>query len=404
MTDSGLPTFAAFATPPTTAARGDPARSTGARRTPQGGARSRGDRAGFRAWALGIAVCLILLGPSGPSARAAAPVYGYTVVHVYPHDPAAFTQGLIFENGVLYEGTGLYGESSLRKVELETGEVLLQRNLAPEYFGEGVTALRDTLYQLTWRNYLGFTYVERDSFERIETWPYPWDGWGLTHDGTNLITSDGSSTIRFLDPHTREELAQIQVQDAGTPIVYLNELEYIGGSIYANILGWDRIALIDPSSGIVQSWLDLAGLRDSVSSYPGAGPLNGIAYDVAENRLFVTGKLWPKLFEIEVEPLHPSEAAPPTPRTAGPFMTFSLVPNPCADRVRVSWELLPSGREAVLHLFAVDGRLLRSRRILPSATGRGSVWMDLAGLPSGPYFLRLTAGDDVTTGRLFRLR
>lgn len=250
--------------------------------------------AGIAAW---------LLTP-GAAPVAAAPVYGYVVEQIYSHDPGAFTQGLIYADGVLYEGTGLYGESSLRKVELETGTVLKKHDLPAQYFGEGITALQDTLFQLTWTNHVAFTFVERDTFALIEEFPYPWDGWGLTHDGTNLIASDGSSTLRFLDPHTREELSQIQVLDEGTPVQFLNELEYVQGRIYSNVLGRDRIAVIDPASGSVQAWLEMGGLRDSLDAGGNPGSFNGIAFDAENVRLFVTGKRWPSLFAVDVPTLN----------------------------------------------------------------------------------------------------
>jgi len=227
------------------------------------------------------------------------PVYTYEVVNEYPHDPSAFTQGLAFHGGVLYEGTGLKGRSSLRKVALETGEVLRKRDLAYRYFGEGVTVVGDEIIQLTWRSHVGFVY-DRDTFERLREFSYPTEGWGLTHDGLNLIMSDGTAMLRFLDPATFEEVAQLEVRDGDGPVRRLNELEYIGGEIYANVWQTDRIARISPRSGRVVGWIDLTGLLKPEDGTGSEGVLNGIAYDGLGERLFVTGKRWPKLFEIRL--------------------------------------------------------------------------------------------------------
>ena len=227
------------------------------------------------------------------------PVYSYEVINQYPHDPGAFTQGLVFHGGVLYEGTGLKGQSSLRKVALETGEVVKKRDLSYRYFGEGVTVLGDEIMQLTWRSHVGFVY-DRDTFERLRDFSYPSEGWGLTHDGLNLIMSDGTAMLRFLAPATFEEVAQLEVRDGEGPVRRLNELEYIGGEIYANVWQTDRIARISPRSGRVVGWIDLTGLLKPEDRTGSEGVLNGIAYDAAGKRLFVTGKRWPKLFEIRL--------------------------------------------------------------------------------------------------------
>lgn len=228
-------------------------------------------------------------------------IYTYTIVHTYPHDPNAFTQGLIFEDDVLYEGTGLWGRSSLRRVELETGEVLQIYELPDQYFGEGVTIYDDQIIQLTWKSRDGFVY-NKDSFELLQTFKYQTEGWGITHDGENLIMSDGTSTLYFWDPETFEVVNQIEVYDDNGPVVRLNELEYIQGEVYANVWQTDRIARIDPQTGRVLGWINLKGLLSQEDLTQPVDVLNGIAYDAAGDRLFVTGKLWPKLFEIELVP------------------------------------------------------------------------------------------------------
>src|SRR4051812_10536854 len=227
-----------------------------------------------------------------------APVARYQVVHVYPHDPQAFTQGLVFVDGVLYEGTGLNGQSSVRQVRLENGEVLQIQKVPNEYFGEGIAVWRDRIFELTWRSEIGFIY-DRKSLERVDTFTYPGEGWGLTTDGTRLIMSDGSSALRFLDPTTRKETGRIQVRDGSTPVEHLNELEFVKGEVLANVWLTDRIARIDPKRGRVVGWIDLQGLLSPGTAAEGA-VLNGIAYDGANDRLFVTGKLWPKIFEIKI--------------------------------------------------------------------------------------------------------
>lgn len=349
------------------------------------------------AGALALSFC-----PLGSPVDASAPTYGYTVLHVYPHDPDAFTQGLIVSGDFFYEGTGLYGFSSLRKVDVETGTVLKEHDLGIEYFGEGITALRDTIYQITWQNHEGFSYVEGDTFEVVDSYPYPWDGWGLTHDGTHLIASDGSPTIRFLDPRTREETSEIEVADGDLPVDDLNELEYVQGRIYANVWYDDRIAVIDRSSGQVEAWLNLAGLRDSVSSYPQANVLNGIAYDPAGNRLFVTGKRWPKLFEIDVATLHAAGIDERTHPDMG--LVPRCVPNPCRDRAFLTFA---TPRESKVSLRVLD---VRGRPVLdlPSedrwGPGDHRVPLDLTKLSSGAYFVQLVAGQSRGTARLLVVR
>jgi glutamine cyclotransferase len=226
-------------------------------------------------------------------------IYTYNIVNTYPHDRHAFTQGLILENGVLYEGTGLFGHSTLRRVELETGDILQIHELSDQFFGEGITIYGDKIIQLTWQSNIGFVY-DKNSFELLQEFNYASEGWGITHNGTHLIMSDGTSTLHFLDPQTFEEIGQLEVFDSGTPITRLNELEYIQGEIYANVWQTDWVARIAPETGQVIAWVDLGGLLTPEDCSEPVDVLNGIAYDAMTARLFVTGKLWPKLFEIEL--------------------------------------------------------------------------------------------------------
>jgi len=227
-----------------------------------------------------------------------APVYGYRVIAAYPHDSQAFTQGLIYRDGFLYESTGLWGRSSVRKVLLETGEVLQSRALDEQYFGEGLVDWGARLLQLTWRDNVAFVYGI-DSFEPEGTFSYEGEGWGITHDHQRLIMSDGTPTLRFRNPETFEELSSISVTDDGAPVWSLNELEFVGSDVYANVWQSDRVAIISPDSGVVVAWIDLSGLLTE-EERAAADVLNGIAFDEAGGRLFVTGKLWPRLFHIEV--------------------------------------------------------------------------------------------------------
>jgi len=234
-----------------------------------------------------------------PPVGSTAPVAGYTVAKVYPHDPRAFTQGIEYRDGVFYEGTGLNGQSTVRKVELATGKVLQQVAVPPEHFGEGITTWGDTIVQLTWQSQLGFIY-DRATFKQLRTFRYTGEGWGLTHNTTELIMSDGSASLRVIDPKTMMEKRRVLVTDAGIIIRDLNELEWVNGEIYANVWQTNFVARISPASGKVLGWIDLTGLLSPADQRGGADVLNGIAYDAASRRLFVTGKLWPKLFEIQV--------------------------------------------------------------------------------------------------------
>jgi glutamine cyclotransferase len=235
---------------------------------------------------------------SNPSTRPA--IFGYEVLHSWPHDQAAYTQGLIFHEGRLIEGTGQNGRSSLRRVELETGNVIQKVDVPTQYFGEGVTLFGGKIYQLTWQDGLGFIY-DPVTFEKIGEFNYYGEGWGLTHDDDSLILSDGSNRLRFLDPQTFQVKKSLAVLDQGTPVRELNELEYMNGEILANVWHTDRIARIDPSTGKVIGWIDLTGLLPKGEVHNNEAVLNGIAYDSGNQRLFVTGKLWPKLFEIRVK-------------------------------------------------------------------------------------------------------
>ena len=233
-----------------------------------------------------------------PPPGSKAPLYGYQIQHVYPHDPNAFTQGLQYVDGFLYEGTGLNGRSSIRKVTLETGEVVQRRAVPKEYFGEGITLWKSNLIELTWQSEVAFIYDSR-TFEPRRTLTYVGEGWGLTHDGTRLIMSDGTEALRFLDPVSFAERRRLVVTDAGTPVKHLNELEVVKGEIFANVWLTDYVARVAPDTGRVIGWIDLVGLL-SAREHAMADVLNGIAYDEAHDRLFVTGKLWPKLFEIKI--------------------------------------------------------------------------------------------------------
>ena len=256
-----------------------------------------------------------------PSSPEAIPVYTYKIVNTYPHDPEAFTQGLVFEDGVLYESTGPHnpdayglqlafddwvrtkslqrtGGSSLRKVEVETGAVLQIQELPAEFFGEGIAIFGDRIVQLTWKSRVGFVY-NKETFDLQREFSYSTEGWGITHDGARLLMSDGTSTLYIRDPETFEETGRIEVKANDRPVSNLNELEYINGEIYANVWKTDRIARISPETGHVTGWIELEGLLTPQERRQ-THVLNGIAYDAEKDRLFVTGKWWPKLFEIEL--------------------------------------------------------------------------------------------------------
>jgi len=253
-------------------------------------------------------VCVLLAAMStvsgqspSPKGKHPPPEYTFEVVRQFPHDPTAFTQGFTYYDGSFYEGTGRKGQSSLRQVNPETGQVVRKVDLAADLFGEGVTVLGNEVIQLTWLSHVGFVYDLRD-FHLLRTFQYPGEGWGLTTDGHDLFLSDGSADIRVLDARTFAEKRRINVRDGGKPLDQLNELEFVEGEIYANIWHSDRIARISLQTGKVVGWIDLTGLLGPFYQREAEAVLNGIAYDREGKRLFVTGKLWPKVFEIKVIP------------------------------------------------------------------------------------------------------
>ncbi|MCB0046508.1 MAG: glutaminyl-peptide cyclotransferase [Caldilineaceae bacterium] len=252
-----------------------------------------------------------------PEAEAGVKQFSYVVENAIPHDPAAFTQGLVYADDIFYEGTGLRGQSTLRKVNPETGKVIQGVRYPPDIFAEGVAVLGDKIYQLTWQSNLGYVF-DKETLQAEGQFSYPTEGWGLTHDGERLIMSDGTATLYFIDPESLEITGQVAVTDDEGPVTMLNELEYIDGRVYANIWQTERIAIIDPATGRVTAYIDLAGLPDEeartelmglhglaneaalANFLRTQGTLNGIAYDAATDRLFVTGKLWPKIYEIDL--------------------------------------------------------------------------------------------------------
>jgi glutaminyl-peptide cyclotransferase len=249
----------------------------------------------------GAASCLVSGNGTGLLAQARASVDTFRVVKSYPHDTSAYTQGLIYRNGFLFESTGRLGQSTLRKVTLETGEVVQQHRVDAAYFAEGLAEWNGELVQLTWQSNIAFVY-DLATFSMRRTFRYAGEGWGLTRDQQGFILSDGTDQLRFLRPDTFREVRRVTVTDGGVPVRDLNELEYIRGEVYANVWHTDRIARISPESGRVLRWIDLRGLMATGYRLDPEAVLNGIAYDAATNRLFVTGKLWPRLFEIEAVP------------------------------------------------------------------------------------------------------
>lgn len=251
-------------------------------------------------WTLLLAATVHAASAGGEKTGAPAQHFTYRVIESYPHDPQAFTQGLVMADGALYEGTGLHGRSSLRRVDLESGKVEQLHELPDFFFGEGITVHDGRIIQLTWQSKVGFVY-DLETFELLRVFTHPLEGWGITSDGRELIASDGSANLYFIDPETFTEKRRIQVVDRDGPVARLNELEYVDGRIYANVWETDRLAVIDPGSGRVEGWIDLTGLLGHAGSADTAGPvdvLNGIAHDPETDTLLVTGKLWPRLFRI----------------------------------------------------------------------------------------------------------
>jgi glutamine cyclotransferase len=273
----------------------------------------------MRAWAAVLVLAgALIFAAGGRDALAEAPTARVEVIASWPHDRAAFTQGLVYHRGALFESTGLYGRSTLREVEWQTGRVLRSVDVPREYFAEGLTLFGDRLIQLTYQEHKGFVY-DLD-FRRIGEFAYEGEGWGLAHDGARLIMSDGTNRLRFLDPTTFETIGTVDVFDDGVPVARLNELEWVRGEIWANVWTTDRIARIDPASGRVIGWLDLAGLL-APQERVGGDVLNGIAYDAEGDRVFVTGKWWPKLFAIR------RPGAAPTPSTEAPAAAPAEMPS-----------------------------------------------------------------------------
>ena len=246
---------------------------------------------------LALAACLL----SAQCAGAAAPILSYKVVAEYPHSTDSYTEGFLYLDGLFYEGTGIAGRSALLAIEPETGKPLQKRALAPQYFGEGIVNWGPNIYQWTWQSHVCFVY-DRFSFRMIKQLSYTGEGWGMTRTTKEIITSDGTATLRFRDPDTFKETHHILVKDGSKAIEELNELEFIKGEIYANVWHSDLIARINPHDGHVISWIDLTGLLPADQKINDESVLNGIAYDARRDRLFVTGKQWPKVFEIKVVP------------------------------------------------------------------------------------------------------
>jgi len=241
-------------------------------------------------------------GQASPRASAnALPECTFVLVRMFPHDTGAYTQGFAYRDGFLYEGTGRNGRSSLRKVRLETGEVIQQVDLEPEFFGEGITLVKDKVLQLTWKSGVGFVY-DLNSFHLLRKFSYPGEGWGLATNGREIFMSDGTSEIRVLDTETLQEKRRLKVREGLTPVDQLNELEFVEGQIFANVWHSNRIARISPETGDVVGWIDLTGILSPVYRLDSEAVLNGIAYDPTQKRLVVTGKLWPNVYEIRLAP------------------------------------------------------------------------------------------------------
>ena len=267
--------------------------------------RMKGTLSRFAVLFLLIASHPSLVGQASPRrvSANAPPEYTFVLVRVFPHDTDAYTQGFAYRDGFLYEGTGRNGRSSLRKVRLETGEVIQQVDLGPEFFGEGITLIKDKVLQLTWKSGVGFVY-DLNSFRLLRKFSYSGEGWGLATNDREIFMSDGTSEIRVLDTETFQEKRRLRVREGLTPVDQLNELEFVEGQIFANVWHSNRIARISPQTGDVIGWIDLTGILSSVYRLDSEAVLNGIAYDSTKKRLFVTGKLWPSVYEIRLTPKH----------------------------------------------------------------------------------------------------
>ncbi len=249
-----------------------------------------------------LAACFLLVALLGCGpASAATPVYGYTVVAKYPHSTQSYTEGFFYLDGTFYEGTGLTGHSQLLAIDPQSGRATQHRDLPPEYFGEGIVDFGPNIYQWTWQSHVGFV-LDRFSLRVLRQFTYTGEGWGMTRNAKQIITSDGTPTLRFRDPATFREVRHIDVKDNGKPVQELNELEWVKGEIYANVWHSDRIARISPQDGHVLGWIDLTGILPDSQRVNEESVLNGIAYDAQHDRLFVTGKQWPAIFEIKLTP------------------------------------------------------------------------------------------------------
>lgn len=237
--------------------------------------------------------------PAQAQDKSEIPVYGYKIINTFPHNTESFTQGLFLEDGILYESTGLNGKSAIKKLDLKTGKVIKSRNMQDKFFGEGMTIVDNKIYQLTWRTKTGFVY-DKDSLEILRTFSYKTQGWGITYDGKYLILSDGSNILYFMNPKSFVIVGKLEVYDEKGKVGNLNELEYINGEIYANIWGKELIARIDPKTGHINSWIDLTGILTPEDRKGKEDVLNGIAYNSENKTLLVTGKFWPKIFEIDI--------------------------------------------------------------------------------------------------------
>lgn len=247
-----------------------------------------------------LIACAPVTSDSLSAQRKPAPVQSFKVVAEFPHDTSSFTQGLVFFEGQLFESTGLEGESSLRRVDIKTGKALQRIDVPEKYFAEGLAMVGDELLQLTWKHKLGFVY-DRATFKQKRTFPYSTEGWGIAYDGTSqLVMSDGSNTLTFLDPKSYQPARTLKVHDAGRAVSNLNELEWIEGEIWANVWLTDRIARISPTTGEVTAWIDFSSLYPRSQRRPPADELNGIAYDRATRRIFITGKKWPRLYQVTI--------------------------------------------------------------------------------------------------------